>query len=40
MVSLQSTVADEIFRLGFDHVEVEAQLYQAHFLDRQSRFQK
>ncbi len=40
MVSLQSTVADEIFRLGFVHLEVEAQLYQAHFLDRQSRFQK
>ena len=31
-VAVVSTVADEIFRLGFDYVEVEAQLYEAHFV--------
>src|SRR5262245_12900896 len=31
-VTVVSTVADEIFRLGFDHVEVEAQLYEANFV--------
>ena len=31
-VTVVSAVADEIFRLGFDHVEVEAQLYEAHFV--------
>jgi len=31
-VTVVSTIADEMFRLGFDHVEVEAQLYEAHFL--------
>ena len=31
-VAVVGTVADEVLRLGFDHVEVEAQLDQAHFV--------
>src|SRR2546430_17429596 len=27
-----SAIADQVFRLRFDHVEVEAQLYQTHFV--------
>src|ERR1700738_4270775 len=31
-ITVVSTVADQILRLGFDHVEVEAELHQADFV--------
>jgi hypothetical protein len=30
-IAVVSAVTDQILRLGFDHVEVEAQLHQADF---------
>src|SRR3954464_6146150 len=31
-IAIVSAVADEVLRLGLDHVEVEAELYQTHFV--------
>src|SRR5215468_653746 len=31
-IAVIGAIADQVFRLGFDHVEVETQLHQTHFV--------